>query len=197
MPQVTDLYMDEQYDCRAVTAPSLMPTDMMSAFERISLEIAALIDLNGIMDVEVVESDGKLMVLEIDARFPSQTPTAVYHSTGFNMVEALGELFLNGNVPSTPIQGKGKGVVYEHICVSKGTLRFAGEHIISNAGPMRRVPGFCGADEAITNYAEGRTEWVATLVITGRDLQAATQKRNRVLEAIKNDFRLEGRISVL
>ena len=197
LPQITDLYMDEQYDCKAVTAPSLMPAELMSTFEKISLEIAGLIDLNGLMDVEVVESDGELCVLEIDARFPSQTPTAVYHSTGFNMVEALGELFLNGNVPSAPKQGNAKGVIYEHIYVSGGILGFAGEHIISNAGPLRLVPGFCGADEAITNYAEGREEWVATLIVTGKDLQAATEKRNRVLEAIKHDFGLEGRISAL
>ncbi len=197
LPQITDLYMDAQYDCKAVTAPSLMPAELMSTFEKISLEIAGLIDLNGLMDVEVVESDGELFVLEIDARFPSQTPTAVYHSTGFNMVKALGELFLNGNVPSAPKPGNAQGVIYEHIYVSNGTLGFAGEHIISNAGPLRLVKGFCGADEAITNYTEGRAEWVATLIVIGKDLQEATQKRNRVLTAIKHDFGLEGRISGL
>ena len=197
VPQVTDLYMDEQYDCKAVTAPTLLSAELVSDFKMISLEIAGLIDLNGLMDVEVVESDGKLRVLEIDARFPSQTPTAVYHSTGFNMVEALGELFLHGNVPSAPKQGNAKGVIYEHLYVSGGILGFAGEHIISTAGPLHLVPGFCGADEAITNYAEGREEWVATLIVIGKDLQAATEKRNRVLTAIKHDFGLEGRISSL
>ena len=85
LPQATDLHMDRQYDCRAVTTPSRLPADQVADFEKISLEIARLIDLDGLMDVEVVESNGALQVLEIDARFPSQTPTAVYHSTGFKI----------------------------------------------------------------------------------------------------------------
>ena len=197
LPQITDLYMDEQYDCRAVTAPSLLPAELAAAVERISLEIARLIDLNGLMDVEVVARNGDLRVLEIDARFPSQTPTAVYHSTGFNMVEALGNLFMHGSLPSAPDKANARGVVYEHIRVSGGALGFAGEHIISNAGPLRRVPGFYGADEAITNCGEGRADWVATLIVTGKHRQAAIDKRKQVLEAIKQDFSLEGTIAAL
>ena len=197
LPQVTDLHMDAQYDCRAVTAPSRLPAERVAEFEKISLGIARLIDLNGLMDVEVVESKGELRVLEIDARFPSQTPTAVYHSIGFNMVKALGEMFMHGQMASVPDPVIARGVIYEHISVSGGTLGFAGEHILSNTGPLRRVPGFYGADEAITNYAEGRKQWVATLIVTGKDRQTAIEKRNRVIEDIKHDFGLEGRISVL
>ena len=111
LPQVVDLHMDEQHDCRAVTAPSLLPSELVAAFEKISLEIARQIDLNGLMDVEVVESQGELRVLEIDARFPSQTPTAVYHSIGFNMVAALGELFMHGHVSSVPHPVNARGVI--------------------------------------------------------------------------------------
>ena len=192
LPQVTDLYMDARYDCRAVTAPSLLPSNLVAAFEKIALDIARLIDLNGLMDVEVVEKDGELMVLEIDARFPSQTPTAVYHSTGYNMVAALGELFVGGRIPQAPDTGEARGVVFEHIEVSDGTMRFAGEHVIANAGPLRRVPGFYGTDEAITNCTEGRADWVATLIVIGRDRSAALQKRNRALENIRRDFNLKG-----
>jgi len=94
--QVTDLYMDDVYDCKAVVAPSLMPAELVSGFEKISRKLAGLVNLEGLMDVEVIMDQGELKVLEIDARFPSQTPTAVYHSTGFNMLEAMGGLFLTG-----------------------------------------------------------------------------------------------------
>ena len=196
LPQVTDLHMDQQYDCRAVTASSLLAPELVAKFEKISLEIAHLIDLNGLMDVEVVESYGDLMVLEIDARFPSQTPTAVYHSTGFNMVEGLGNLFLHGRTPSLPGH-PARGVVYEHIRVAEGLLAFSGEHIMSHAGPLRRVPGFCGAHEALTNYREGRDQWVATLIVIGNDRQAAVHKRNQVLDTIKGEFNLRGKVPKL
>ena len=62
LPQVTDLHMDEQYDCRAVTAPTLLAPELVAVFEKLSLEIAQLIDLNGLMDVDVVVSDGELRV---------------------------------------------------------------------------------------------------------------------------------------
>lgn len=202
LPQVTDLHMDEQYDCRAVTAPTLLAPELVAVFEKLSLEIAQLIDLNGLMDVEVVAGNGELRVLEIDARFPSQTPTAVYHSTGFNMVEALGNLFMHGHMPSMPAppfpeQGHARGVVYEHIRVTGNALEFRGEHIMSQAGSLHRVQDFFGADEAITNYREGRDQWVATLIVIGKDRQAAIHKRNQVLDTIKRDFKLKGNIAKL
>ena len=46
------------------------------------------------MDVEVILDDGVMKVLEVDARLPSQAPTTVYWSTGINIVQILGELFL-------------------------------------------------------------------------------------------------------
>ena len=193
LPQVTDLHMDAQYDCRAVTAPSRLNPERVAELEKISLDLAQLINLNGLMDVEVVESDRQLRVLEIDARFPSQTPTAVYHSTGFNMVAALGALFMHGRMPSAAAQGHARGVVYEHIRVAAGALEFSGEHIMTQDGPLRRVAHFYGADEAVTSFREGRDAWVATLIVTAEDRQAVIDKRNQVLATIKREFNLTGK----
>jgi len=41
------------------------------------------------MDVEVILKQGKIKVLEINARQHSQTLTAVWWSAGFNMLAAL------------------------------------------------------------------------------------------------------------
>ncbi|MBW2614006.1 MAG: 3-methylornithine--L-lysine ligase PylC [Deltaproteobacteria bacterium] len=195
--QVTDLYMDDVYDCKAVVAPSLMPAELVSGFEKISRKLAGLVNLEGLMDVEVIMDQGELKVLEIDARFPSQTPTAVYHSTGFNMLEAMGGLFLTGKSPAAPDCDNTRGVVYEHIRIAGGAIAFSGEHIMSDAGPLHVVEGFFGADEAITNYTAGRAAWVATLIISGNDRREAYQKRARVLENLKQDFGLTGRVATL
>jgi pyrrolysine biosynthesis protein PylC len=85
--QVTDLEMDAGYDCKRVIAPTELTSRQVGEFEEISVKIAEAIQLRGLMDVEVILHKGELKVLEIDARFPSQTPTAVYHSTGINMIE--------------------------------------------------------------------------------------------------------------
>ena len=76
--QVTDLEMDAGYDCRRVTAPTKLPPGRVAKFQALAAKIAGLVNLNGIMDVEVIDHNGMLKVLEIDARLPSQTPATVY-----------------------------------------------------------------------------------------------------------------------
>nr|WP_242976009.1 ATP-grasp domain-containing protein [Desulfosporosinus sp. FKB] len=85
--QITELEMDGDYDCKRVLAPVELGDQLIREFEKITLKLASDLSLNGIMDVETILQNGKLKVLEIDARLPSQTPTAVYYSTGVNMVE--------------------------------------------------------------------------------------------------------------
>ncbi|MGD9306008.1 MAG: 3-methylornithine--L-lysine ligase PylC, partial [Desulfobacterales bacterium] len=93
--QVTDLSMDEVYDCKRVLAPTDLSDARISDFEQISISLAKALKLKGLMDVEVILHENSLKVLEIDARLPSQTPITVYWSSGLNMVRMLGDLFLN------------------------------------------------------------------------------------------------------
>lgn len=184
--QVTDLKMDAGYDCKRVLAPTELSFQQVGQFEEIAVKIAEAIQLKGLMDVEVILHKGELKVLEIDARFPSQTPTAVYHSTGINMIELLFSTTRNPfekvflDLPKLLVS-----VVYEHIKVSAQTIEVCGEHIMSDAGPLHLEPGFFGADEAITNYVPGSTDWVATLIITGGDREQAWRNRCRVINNIE------------
>jgi len=177
--QVTDLYVDQGFDCKRVIAPSSLPSDSIATFEALSLEIAGALDLHGIMDVEVVHSRGEFRVLEIDARLPSQTPTAVYWSTKQNMIELLGDLYATPKTEIPAVSGSSHGVVYEHIQVPGAGLKICGEHIMAAGGPLDLVEDFFGADEALTNFAPGRDPWVATLIFRGTNRQKACEKRNR------------------
>jgi len=188
--QVTDLHMDTWYDCKRVTAPTELSQELAESFADLSVELARALDLKGIMDVEVVLNKGELKVLEIDARLPSQTPTTVFWSTGLNMVEMLGNFFVGHSV-QLPRAEKASGVVYEHIAVSPGLLERAGEHIMTGNGPLHVEPGFFGADEAITSYADGKDHWVATLICAETELSAAKNKMEGVIEAIRRRFRIE------
>jgi pyrrolysine biosynthesis protein PylC len=189
--QVTDLAMDSGYDCKRVIAPTDLPGPLVAEFERISVSIAEALKLKGLMDIEVILDNNTLKVLEIDARLPSQTPTAVYWSTGLNMVEKLGAHFLDGMEINPPDSAPPKGVVYEHIRVSPHTLEVAGEHMMSGSDALRLHRDFFGADEAITNYAPGRAEWVATLIFTDATREAALEKRHRVISDLQCRFKLK------
>lgn len=189
--QITDLYMDADYDCKRVTAPTVLPMALSTQFMHLSLAIAEAVKLNGIMDVEVILNDGQLKVLEIDARIPSQTPTAVFWSSGRNLVEILGKTLLGVKPPSTSAQTVERAVIYEHIRVSHGVLEVGGEHLMTQLSGLHVLPDFFGADEALTDYEPGRTNWGATLIVCDDDRNEVWQRRCEVLMGIGHHFGIE------
>jgi 3-methylornithine--L-lysine ligase len=188
--QVTDLEMDAVYDCKRVLAPSGLAAEPQEELANIAVKIAAELKLEGIMDVEVILHDGCLKVLEIDARLPSQTPTAVYKSTGINMLELLAACFIHGRIGPGPQPAAERAVIFEHIVVSPGSLEVTGEHAVAAAGPLAYVEDFFGADEALTNYRPGRPEWLATLIMTGESRPDLHAKRTAVIDRIRSEMRI-------
>lgn len=193
--QVTDLSMDAAYDCKRVRAPTGLPPQLVAAFERQSLTLAAALRLHGLMDVEVIRHGDELKVLEIDARLPSQTPIAVYWSTGVNMVEKLGGLF--SAACGSPMGGPGaaaggRGVVLEDLRVTPERVEVSGEHVMSIREPLHVERDFFGATEAITNYKPGRREWVATLIVTGGGREEAWERRAAVVQDIRRRLCIPG-----
>ncbi len=183
--QVTALEMDAGYDCKRVFAPAELSSATSKQFEEITLKLCNSLQLNGIMDVEVIVTEKGIAVLEIDARLPSQTPTVVYLSTGINLLELLGQVTINpdAELPANSLMEE-KGAVYEHIQVTPELLEVCGEHIMSSNGPLSLVNNFFGADEALTSYAPGKRNWVATLMFTGSSLEEARRKREETIETI-------------
>jgi pyrrolysine biosynthesis protein PylC len=187
LPQITDLGMDEEYDCKNVTAPTTLSRDHRHQFKKIAVAIAEKIELNGIMDVEVILCQNELKLLEIDARLPSQTPIAVYWSTGINMVESLVNLFINKKISSLK---KGKfSIAVEHVKVSEGKIEFLGEHIMAQEGPLILESNFFGADEAITNYEPDKYQWVATMIFSGASRQDIDVKRKMCYKNVADSFK--------
>lgn len=183
--QVTELEMDEHYDCRRVIAPAGISESLDRQIKEMALTIAGGLNLIGVMDVEVIVDRGVPKVLEIDARLPSQTPTAVYKSIGINMLELLGDIFVIGTKPVIPEMKTAKGVVYEHIRVSRDGLQFQGEHIMGEVGSLKAVPDFFGADIALTDFEPSLFPWVATLIIVGENREQAWLKREQVIKNIE------------
>lgn len=181
--QVTELVMDKGYDCKQVIAPVNLSQQLVGDFEQLAIRLAKTLGLQGIMDVEVILNCGQLYVLEIDARLPSQTPTAVYWSSGCNILKLLRETARN-DLLSKRMSTELRAVIYEHVCVSSGTLLSAGEHLLAKAGPLHIEYDFFGADEAITDYVDGKSHWVATLIHAEATLSAVWAKRERAIASI-------------
>ncbi len=183
--QVIELHMDRDYDCKRVLAPSGLDSTRVMEFEQMAIRVAERIQLKGLMDLEVILHEGELKMLEIDARLPSQTPTAVFQSTGINMVKLLGELFLTGkmNINNT---NQPQTTIYEHIKVIQNHIEVMGEHIMSGIGPLKLFQGLFGADEVITNFHPDLNEWVATLILKGKNMEEVLGKKQQTYENIRD-----------
>jgi pyrrolysine biosynthesis protein PylC len=191
--QVTGLEFDEVYDCRRVVAPvgeshesgtaalaaggacdwqRAVPRGTSSVLGTVGCRIAEGLGLRGLMDVEVMVSGSLPKLLEIDARMPSQTPTVVLWSSGLNILELLYRTVADGAPPEVGVASR-RACVYEHVYAHDGRLEIVGEHVMGSAAPLRLVPGFCGADEAVTDYRPGGASWSATLIVAADDVAQA------------------------
>jgi pyrrolysine biosynthesis protein PylC len=209
--QITGLEFDAAYDCKRVVAPvggagaekpaaagpdgacdwdAAVPPGVLDAFDAAGVRIARGLGLNGLMDVEVMVNGPELKILEIDARLPSQTPTAVYWSSGLNIVELLAETVRAGAPPAVDRAAR-RAVVYQHVRASRGLLEVLGEHVMGSAGPLSLVPGFFGADEALTDYAPGRPEWAATLIVAAPTTAEARRRAGETVSELAGCENLE------
>jgi len=192
--QVTALAMDAVFDCKRVIAPAGLEPDLACRFGQMAVDLADALRLKGLMDLEVILSDGRLVLLEVDARLPSQTPTAVYWSTGVNMVAEMADLFLKPEkapVGKKRRSNRSRAVIYEHIKVDGRQMATGGEHLMSGAAPLRVRTDFFGATEAITNYHAGRDHWVATLIFAASSRHRVAAKRTATIAAIERHCRIE------
>lgn len=197
--QVTGLEFDAAYDCRRVVAPvgeraggpaaagpcdwdAAVPAASLQALDDVSLRVAEGLRLRGLMDVEVMVGDDGPKLLEIDARLPSQTPTVVLWSSGLNILELLYRTVCDAGPPRVDRTSR-RACVYQHVRASRGMLELLGEHALGTAQPLRLVPGFFGADEALTDHRAGG-EWVATLIITAATVGEACGRAAAVVDEL-------------
>ncbi len=206
--QVTGLEFDAAYDCRRVVAPvgeavagapaaaglggscdwaRAAGAGTLHDLDALAVRLAEGLGLRGLMDVEVMLDGCEPKVLEIDARLPSQTPTAVYWSSGLNLVELLARTVISGALPAVD-RAPRRACVYQHVRAAAGFIEVLGEHVMGSAGPLSVVPGFFGADEALTDYRPGATSWSATLIATAATVDQALERTARAVgEAAKRE----------
>ena len=188
--QITQLEFDETYGCKRVFAPDLVNNDVRESFIEISKNMASGLNLNGLMDSQaIVDANDIPLMIEINARLPSQTPTVVYHSSGINMVGLLVEIFINNKMPHVSIEPK-NSVIYQHIKVNNSSVVIMGEHIMSEARNLRIEKDFFGVDEAITNLDADKSKGVATLIVKSPSLEEAKRRLMQAIERLMAEFNL-------
>ena len=181
--QITEIITDSKYDCCRVEAGFDLSENQKNQMYELGVKIGKLLKIKGIFDIETILSDGKMYVLEIDARLPSQTPTAVYKSCKINMLELLYDAYC-GQLKAPKINIS-YYAVYQHILVENGRINILGEHIMGNRGRLRYVKGFFGCDEAITDYRPHKKAWTATLIVCESTREEAVKRLGKIIHNIE------------
>lgn len=189
--QVTDLYMDNTYDCKRVAAPTQLLPHQAAELRKTGIAIAERINLKGIMDLEVVLNNNQLKIVEIDARFPSQTPMAVFNSTGINMVEMLASMFVNNKFSDDQKRSE-KFVVVEHIRVAGSKFAVKGEHVMAGSTFLKLKPVFFGADEGLTDFVPGKKIWSATMIFSSTTREGLKEKQKKTYKKL-DEFLKQGK----
>jgi pyrrolysine biosynthesis protein PylC len=187
--QVTSLEFDESYGCKRVIAPCPLGVEAARGTVEQGRRVAKGLMLTGLTDVQTVLRGDKVETIEANARLPSQTPTAVYHSTGMNIVELIVSLFTNDSLPQVAL-GSTMAVIYQHLLLEGGKLKVTAEHALSDASGMRVEKGFYGVDEAITNLPrESAGRRVATMIVRDVSLKEAKGRMEEAVKSIASDYR--------
>ncbi len=187
--QTTSLEFDLGHDCKRVVAPGECDGRTAALLEEAGERIAATLGLRGLMDVEAMVADGVPKIIEVDARLPSQTPSAVYHSCDLNLLSLLVDTVLLGSPPAVDRRAR-RAAVYQHVAVSDGVLEVVGEHALAHARPLTRTPGFFGAHDALTDFRPGASHWTATIITTGSDACSARAGGDEVIARMVDDLGL-------
>lgn len=176
---ITEVCTARDYDCMRIVAPAEIPADARRRFQEIGSMLGEALGIRGIFDIEVIVEDGIPYVLEIDARFPSQTPISIYHATGINMVACLTDI-AEGTF-SQPTYGRNRACLYQQVEADDTGVHLIGERPLSRCGPLRRMRDFFGADEALTDYTPEARKWRAIVIVTGSDHAEARDRFERCL----------------
>ncbi len=176
--KITEIHMDEIYDCKMVTAPCPITKEQEIKFSEMAVTIAEKLQLVGIMDVEVIDDGKDFKILEIDARIPSQTPTVVLHSSGMNLVEELMDLFGSGGFQTTR-KDRCFASSFEHYLIKNGIISSHGEHIMGESKPLQIEENVFGAQELISDYRDDKTPWRGTFINWAETEKELSNKRGR------------------
>ena len=197
---LTEIFVDSGYDCYSIEIPDNVNEKIQKQIEDLAVEAAGLIKLRGIMDLEVIVREDDIYILEIDARFPSQTPISVYHSSGVNYVKELYDLFIGSgdkiedygeNKHSKPELGK-KYSKLIHYLVTDNRFAPLGEHIMVEGGVLDYTSGITDEAIAITDYTGREDVWRSTFIYSADSKQELIKKSEKI-EKDLDYFLLTGR----
>ena len=183
---ITLLEMDSVYDCRAGWSPWPLSPEKEAGFREMAVKCAEALGLRGIMDAEVIDSPSGLKLLEIDARLPSQTPLAVYFSSGVNLLRELAAVF--APVPPEEEPPKPAFSLLEHVLTRGGQMALTGEHSVAAGGPLAIREKYYGTALSLTPLYRGGPN-CATVIFRAESFGELRRQRQESYRGLEKRLR--------
>ena len=181
---ISEKVFDTSYECNVVYSPwGNNDTTIEKQFVESSFLMASELRLFGTMSVKAVVCNGTMKVIDIDARYPEQTPITVLHSNGINILEDLVDMTINGRLMRPQVTSS-RVACCEYVAVKENTLLSSKEGHLSEISKPKVIHGLFGSDEMITDYEPGKRSWIGLIICTGATHQEVRRKRKDVLKAI-------------
>lgn len=181
--EIVQLHINSDFDCGLVDCPvNLSPGEKKNLMDNAVL-LAEKIQLTGLMNIEAVRNSGELKIMEINAIFPTQTPTSIFYATGINLLIELLKVFADGKMEKALEKAlntkyeKAKHVVLEDFQFTGKNPTFKGEANLRGAGPLKVMVDFFGSDYTVTDYLDDDHEWQAILINVAESDEKLMEKR--------------------
>jgi pyrrolysine biosynthesis protein PylC len=197
---ITSFEVDEAFSCKRVIFPDALPNKDREYFINSAVKLARGLKLRGLMDVQAIygiegDSCGKIYIMEINARLPSQTPTVVYNATGVNILKILWKVFSGQKIPKFRADRyfNKNIVIYQHIWIKGNIMHIIGERALSTSKNLDIEKNFFGS-EAITNlpFLDDKCfkrEGVATLIVKSNSYSKAYNQLYETLNCICREYK--------
>lgn len=185
--EITEIFVDDVYDCNYAATLHTIEPRLKKKIEELAVEIAELINLKGIMDLEVIDFHGEIKILEIDARLPSQTSIVVYHASGMNYIKELYDLFCNGEFKS-PQSNAGRCASMIHYLFSKGQITTHGERIMVEGGELNYTENIHVESTVISDFRPGISTWRGTFINWASDENSLRKKEEQMKRKLDEQF---------
>ena len=185
----TEVVLDRNYDCKQVLChPGILSEEEDTRFGLCAKMTAEDMGLNGLMDMEAIDTPNGFRVLEIDARIPSQTPACILAGTGINLLD---ELYRACSGKESAAKKQPGASSYEHFHIVGDRMYTTGEKEFSHVSDPQYCEGLFGSDEMITDYRPGKSEWRCTMITHGKDKDEVFWKRKDAIKAIMDECQID------
>ncbi len=177
----TVLEFDSDFGCCRIICDEL-DDGVLSGQSNVISSVVEGVGLNYLFDVQTVDN-GEIYLIEVNPRFPSQTPLSVYWSSGVNLLEEMieprdGFIVGNGDYEVKP-------TVFEHFRFD-GEVSFIGEIKLLGCDKLeRRFSEYC-EDLFVGEMDNG--DLVGTAIFRSESMSDVEKKRRFFYSELKSEY---------